>query len=71
MLTKDITGRTGTICVPTTNGGTETNHTITAEAGKSTIDIYQVVVTLKNYSTLQNINEGKSLKATVDITRVD
>lgn len=71
LLTKDITGRTGTICVPTSNGGTETNHTITAEAGKSTIDIYQVVVTLKNYSTSQNINEGKKLTASVDFTRVD
>ncbi len=70
LLEEDITSMHGEVCVPTTLGGANTTHTISAAAGKSAIDLYQVSVTLKNYSTLQNINEGKSLNANVVFKRI-
>lgn len=71
LLTKDITSLRGKICVPTTNGGTNTTHTITALAGATQLDLYNATVTLKNYNNSQNINEGKNFQATLDFTRVD
>lgn len=70
LLEKDISGVTGEICVPTTQGGTDYIHIISANAGSTKLDNWYVRITLHNYSDNQNINQDKSFKAKFNFTRV-
>ena len=70
LLEKDISGVTGEICVPTTQGGTDYTHIISANAGSTKLDNWYVRITLHNYSDNQNINQDKSFKAKFNFTRV-
>ena len=70
LLEKDISGVTGEICVPTTQGGTDYTHIISANAGSTNLDNWYVRITLHNYSDNQNINQDKSFKAKFNFTRV-
>ena len=63
--TMDITTKTGAIQVPTAKAGTTYVHQITAAAGATVTNAWGVTVTLKNLSTDQNNNTGKSLAGTL------
>ena len=70
VLTKDITHGTGEICIPTTNGGSTTTHTISAAAGATTTDTWNAMVTFKNYNNNQNINLDKTFNSNFVFTRI-
>ena len=61
----DITTRTGAIQAPTVADGTTYVHQIDAAAGATVTNSWKVTVTLKNLSTDQNANAGKSLSGTL------
>ena len=69
--TMDITTKTGAIQVPTAKDGKTYIHTITATAGQSLTENWNVVVTLKNLAADQNKNTGKSLAGTLRFAHVD
>ncbi len=70
VLTKDITHGTGEICIPTTNGGSTTTHTISAAAGSTTTDTWNATVTFKNYNNNQNVNLDKTFNSNFVFTRI-
>lgn len=70
LLEKDITNIKGDICVPTTKGGTDYTHTISASAGGTKSAVWVVELTLNNYNNNQNINLEKKFKATFDLKKV-
>ena len=69
-MTKDITHGTGEICIPTTNGGSTTTHTISAAAGSTTTDTWNATVTFKNYNNNQNVNLDKTFNSNFVFTRI-
>ena len=70
VLTKDITHGTGEICIPTTNGGNTTTHTISAAAGSTTTDTWNATVKFKNYNNNQNVNLDKTFNSNFVFTRI-
>ena len=70
VLTKDITSEDGIVCVPTTNGGTNNTHSITATAGSTTTDTWKATITFKNYGVNQNANSDKNLNANFIFTKL-
>ncbi len=65
---KDITEYTGTIDIPTVKDGTDYTHRLTDTSSTSPVektDTWNVKVTLKNLSSDQNGNMGKSLTGTL------
>ena len=70
VFKKDITKKTGEICIPTTNGGSTTTHTISAAAGATTTDTWNATVTFKNYNNNQNINLDKTFNSNFVFTRI-
>ena len=70
VLTQDITHGYGEICIPTTNGGSTTTHTISAAAGATTTDTWNATVTFKNYNNNQNINLDKTFNSNFVFTRI-
>ena len=70
VLTQDITHGTGEICIPTTNEGSTTTHTISAAAGATTTDTWNATVTFKNYNNNQNINLDKTFNSNFVFTRI-
>ncbi len=70
VLTQDITHGYGEICIPTTNGGSTTTHTISAAAGATTTDIWNATVTFKNYNNNQNVNLDKTFNSNFVFTRI-
>ncbi len=70
VFKKDITKKIGEICIPTTNGGSATTHTISAAAGATTTDTWSATVTFKNYNVDQNINLDKTFNSSFVFTRI-
>ncbi len=61
VLTKDMTTASGTINV--------NSNTITAAAGATTTDTWEVTATFKNYDANQNGNAGKNMSANLTFTK--
>lgn len=70
VLTQDITHGNDTICMPTTNGGTTTTHTISASNGVTKTDEWKATVTFKNYTGSQNANLAKSFRTRFYFTKL-
>ena len=63
-------GKTGSINIPTTAGGSEYTHKLIADAGASLTDNWTITVTLKNLDMNQNENTGKQLTGQIAFTKV-
>lgn len=63
-------GKTGSINIPTTAGGSEYTHKLIADAGASLTDEWTITVTLKNLDMNQNENTGKQLTGQIAFTKV-
>ena len=63
-------GKTGSINIPTTAGGSEYTHKLIADAGASLTDEWTITVTLKNLDMNQNENTGKQLTGQSAFTKV-
>ena len=63
-------GKTGSINIPTTAGGSEYTHKLVADAGASLTDNWTITVTLKNLDMNQNENTGKQLTGQIAFTKV-
>ncbi len=63
-------GKTGSINIPTTAGGSEYTHKLIADAGASLTDEWTITVTLKNLYMNQNENTGKQLTGQIAFTKV-
>ena len=63
-------GKTGSINIPTTAGGSEYTHKLIADAGASLTDEWTITVTLKNLDMNQNDNAGKQLTGQIAFTKV-
>ena len=63
-------GKTGSINIPTTAGGSEYTHKLIADAGASLTDEWTITVTLKNLDMNQNENTGKQLTCQIAFTKV-
>ena len=63
-------GKTGSINIPTTAGGSEYTHKLIADAGASLTDEWTITVTLKNLDMNQNENTGKQLTGSIKFTKV-
>ena len=63
-------GKTGSINIPTTAGGSEYTHKLIADAGASLTDEWTITVTLKNQAFNQNDNAGKQLTSQIAFTKV-
>lgn len=64
-------GKTGSINIPTTAGGSEYTHKLIADAGASLTDEWTITVTLKNLDMNQNENTGKQLTGQIAFTKVN
>ena len=64
-------GKTGSINIPTTAGGSEYTHKLIADAGASLTDNWTITVTLKNLDMNQNENTGKQLTGQIAFTKVN
>ncbi len=60
---------TGTINIPTTSGGSDLKHVLSANAGASASDSWTFTVTLKNQNFNQNDNAGKAFAGSVQFTK--
>ena len=61
ITAKDVTTQTaGAIQVPTTNGGSDYIHKITANKSQTVVDTFKITLTFKNLESDQNANTGKS-----------
>lgn len=58
-------GKTGSINIPTTAGGSEYTHKLIADAGASVSDSWTITVTLKNQAFNQNDNAGKQFTGVI------
>lgn len=67
----DITTTKTDVQIPTTAGGSEYTHKLTAEAGLTVTDNWKLTVTLKNLGVDQNDNTGKAFAGSVKFTKVD
>lgn len=67
----DITTTKTDVKIPTTAGGSEYTHKLTAEAGLTVTDNWKLTVTLKNLGVDQNDNTGKAFAGSVKFTKVD
>ena len=63
-------GKTGSINIPTTAGGSEYTHKLIADAGASLTDEWTITVTLKNLDMNQNENTGKQLTGQIAFTKI-
>ena len=66
ITAKDVTTQSaGAIQVPTTNGGSDYIHKITASRGATVVDTFKITLTFKNLEHEQNANAGKSFAGTM------
>lgn len=72
ITTMDVTTQgTGTIKVPTTNGGDEYTHKITANTSQTVVDTFKITLAFKNLDSDQNANTGKSFSGTMTFSKVE
>ena len=61
ITAKDVTTQSaGAIQVPTTNGGSDYIHKITAGKGATVVDTFKITLAFKNLDSDQNKNQGKT-----------
>ena len=72
ITTKDVTTQsTGAIQVPTTNGGTDYIHKITANKGKTVVDTFKITLTFENLESDQNANTGKTFSGNMIFSKAE
>lgn len=67
----DITTTKTDVQIPTTTGGSDYIHKLTAAAGAEISDTWTLTVTLKNLDVDQNDNTGKAFSGAVKFVKVD
>ena len=72
ITAKDVTTQgTGPIQVPTTNGGSDYTHKITANKSQTVVDTFKITLAFKNLASNQNANTGKSFNGTMTFSKVE
>ena len=72
ITAKDVTTQTaGAIQVPTTNGGTDYIHKITASKGTTVLDTFKITLTFKNLESDQNANTGKTFSGNMIFSKAE
>ena len=72
ITAKDVTTQTtGAIQVPTTNGGADYIHKITASKGTTVVDTFKITLAFKNLESDQNANTGKSFAGTMTFAKAE
>lgn len=68
----DVTTKgTGPIQVPTTNGGVDYTHKITANKSQTVVDTFKITLAFKNLESDQNANTGKTFTGTMTFSKVE
>ena len=65
ITNQDITTTTGMIEIPISSSSLETKQVISANAGATTTDTWVATITFVNLTTNQNVNTGKSFRASL------
>ena len=72
ITAKDVTTQSaGAIKVPTTNGGTDYIHKITANKSKTVLDTFTITLTFKNLASDQNANTGKTFSGKMIFSKAE
>ena len=72
ITAKDVTTQSaGVIQVPTTNGGSDYIHKITAGKGATVLDTFKITLAFKNLDSDQNANTGKTFSGTMTFSKVE
>ncbi len=72
ITAKDVTTQTaGAIQVPTTNGGSDYIHKITASKGTTVLDTFKITLAFKNLESDQNANTGKTFSGNMIFSKAE
>lgn len=72
ITAKDVTTQTaGAIQVPTTNGGADYTHKITANKSQTVVDTFKITLTFKNLESDQNANTGKTFSGNMTFAKAE
>ena len=72
ITAKDVTTQTaGAIQVPTTNGGSDYIHKITANKSETVVDTFKITLTFKNLESDQNANTGKTFSGNMIFAKAE
>ena len=72
ITAKDVTTQSaGAIQVPTTDGGADYIHKITANKSQTVLDTFKITLTFKNLESDQNANTGKSFAGTMTFAKAE
>lgn len=72
ITTKDVTTQSaGAIQVPTTAGGADYIHKITASKGTTVVDTFKITLTFENLESDQNANTNKTFSGTMTFAKAE
>ncbi len=72
ITAKDVTTQSaGVIQVPTTNGGSDYIHKITANTSQTVVDTFKITLAFKNLDSDQNANTNKTFSGTMTFSKVE